>query len=354
MIKIKYKIKGALKISTAEQLAIEQSVEVPNELITPDIKTKIVGKITEIYKNRVTIEYPTNHLSKSPTALLNLLTGNYYMFKNVAIEKIYIPHRIYEEFGLGPKSSLKTIRKHTGNIEFPILATAIKPVGSPLNTLVKLAKNLAKGGIEIIKDDHNLFDPPTSPFKTRIQKIHQNVQEISGGKTLYFPHIWGTGKELIDKLDYLEKIGVKGILVAPFLIGLPTTLWISKNYNFFIMAHPSFSGWCMWNAGLKPEVVWGQLFPLYGADAVIFPHFKGRFPISRTAIKKIVAELRSHPNPSVPVPAGGMKIASLDSSLTIYGKDSILLIGGDLLKNNQTLYARKFREITTKIFSTLL
>ena len=77
--------------------------------------------------------------------------------------------------------------------------------------------------------------------------------------------------------------GLKGVLVAPMLLGLETTRGLLADHRLVAIAHPSFSGAYYQHPanGIAKEILLGTLFRLVGADASIFPNFGGRFSFSR-------------------------------------------------------------------------
>jgi ribulose-bisphosphate carboxylase large chain len=96
------------------------------------------------------------------------------------------------------------------------------------------------------------------------------------------------------------------------------------------LAHPTLAG-----AAMAPPLLFGKLFRLLGADAVIFPNHGGRFGYSAGTCRNLAATalrewhgLRS----CVPVPAGGMGRERVGEMLDFYGVDIMLLIGGALLE----------------------
>ena len=89
---------------------------------------------------------------------------------------------------------------------------------------------------------------------------------------------------------------------------------------------------------IAAPLLYGKLFRLLGADAVIFANHGGRFGCT-PATCRTLAETALSPwgspegglKAAVPVPAGGMTLARVPEMLQFYGKDVMLLIGGDLL-----------------------
>ena len=72
----------------ARKIAIEQSVECPESLITANIEKDYVGEIQHIEsishgKHVITLAYPEDVLSKQYNQLLNLCFGNVSMYQDV-------------------------------------------------------------------------------------------------------------------------------------------------------------------------------------------------------------------------------------------------------------------------------
>ncbi|HEX5129903.1 MAG TPA: ribulose 1,5-bisphosphate carboxylase, partial [Usitatibacter sp.] len=78
-------------------------------------------------------------------------------------------------------------------------------------------------------------------------------------------------------------------------------------------------------------------------DATIFPNHGGRFGYSRATCAGIAAAARDPWHglrPTLPVPAGGMTLERVAEMRTIYGNDTMLLIGGGLLTAGDRLPER--------------
>ncbi len=145
-----------------------------------------------------------------------------------------------------------------------------------------------------------------------------------------------------EMLALLVDEGLKGVLVAPMLLGLETTRGLLADHRLVAIAHPSFSGAYYQHPanGIAKEVLLGTLFRLVGADASIFPNFGGRFSFSRQDCRAVRDRLRSplgDLKPALPAPAGGMRLENLPAMVSDYGEDAIFLIGGALLGHSASL-----------------
>ncbi len=126
--------------------------------------------------------------------------------------------------------------------------------------------------------------------------------------------------------------GIDTVMIAPVLAGFATAqALIRDNPDFAFLAHPTMGG----AARIAPELLLGKLFPLIGADAVIFPTYGGRFGYSRATCRALAGNARAAS--ALPVPAGGMTLARIGEKLDFYGPETMLLIGGSLLLARERL-----------------
>jgi ribulose-bisphosphate carboxylase large chain len=148
---------------------------------------------------------------------------------------------------------------------------------------------------------------------------------------IYVPNIMGTPTVVLEQLKFAQEEGVGAVMVAPMLLGLSFMAEIVANHaKVPVIAHPSFGG----ATRIRPELLYGKLLPLYGADATIFANWGGRFAYSKETCRHLADALTQPVEPGVlptlPMPAGGIQYKNVPDNLEFYGKDVILLIGGGL------------------------
>jgi len=135
-----------------------------------------------------------------------------------------------------------------------------------------------------------------------------------------------------DQIARLRDAGLRAAMAAPMIAGLSNAQALAQeNPDLVLFGHPSMGG----AARTTPPAL-RKLFRLGGADAAIFPHFGGRFGYSLATCRAIAEALRgSWPHnfsDAMPTPAGGMTPARVQEMLDFYGPDTMLLVGGVLLK----------------------
>ncbi len=335
-----------------QNIAYEQTVEVPPALAEADDRVRRwVGRIESIQPVpgvhdgfEARISYDHLLAGGQLPQLLNLLFGNTSLQKNVSLSDVELPEELLRNFR-GPKYGVDGLRRLLGVYGRPLLATALKPVGLSIPELATLAHDFALGGGDLVKDDHNLNDVDFPAFQERIARCHEAVCRANaqtGRNTLYLPNLMVPVEQIERYLKYALSLGIRGVLVSPFIAGLDQIRSLAERYQLLIMAHPTFAGgYCVEpKQGIETGLLLGKLFRLIGADISIFPNYGGRFSFSQADCQSINRHLRSPLGqlPSAwPAPAGGMRIDNLPQMARQYGSDAIFLIGGALLSHSGSL-----------------
>ncbi|MBW2276205.1 MAG: ribulose 1,5-bisphosphate carboxylase large subunit [Deltaproteobacteria bacterium] len=346
----------------AAGICLEQTVELPVDLIRcPDIEEQIMGRVTgleplEDGRHAATIEFPVEIAGAELPQLLNVLYGNVSLLPGIRLMRFELPPVLADHFP-GPRFGRVGLRELIGVPERPLLATAIKPLGLAPLELARLAGDLARGGMDLIKDDHGLADQPFSRFEERIARCAAAVGEANAqtGKTcLYLPNVTAPSDQLHSRAGFAREAGAGGLVISPGLAGLDgmRRLAADDELGMPIMCHPALLGSFIVgaDAGIAPGALFGQIARLAGADATIFPSFGGRFSISETACRDLIeGTVRAMGSiaPAFPVPAGGMSLERVPGLIEFYGRDVILLIGGDLHRHGDSVEdgCRRFVEL---------
>lgn len=345
----------------AQDIAVEQTVEIPFEVIPPSHHQQgIPGRIEEVAPineglSRVRISYRCDLTCFTVPQLLNVLFGNISLKDNITITGIVFPNAFAKRFS-GPRYGVEGVRALTGANGRPIACTALKPVGLGLDQLSVYAEAFAEGGADIIKDDHGFSNQHFHPYNERVARIQDAVTRSNartGNRCLYFPMVSGRFDEIEDQVRHAVNCGIKGILIAPMLVGFDTVRHLAETYELVIMGHPALTGVYFHDRshGMTPAVMLGTIFRLVGADISIFPNAGGRFHFTRTECLDLASALRTPDVPwkaALPCPAGGMQLSKIEMLCQDYGRDTALLIGGNLLQQGNDL-AASMRQFVDKM-----
>ncbi len=331
----------------AAAIAVEQSVEMPVAAIgEARIRDEIVGRVIAIEPDgpdqfRVDVALAIATTGFDPGQFLNMAFGNTSLQPDVEFVDVVMPEVLLAAFP-GPRFGAAGLRALTGARDRALTATALKPQGLGPRALAELAATFARAGIDVIKDDHGIADQAYAPFAKRVVAVQRAVDEANaatGGHSVYAPTLSGGPSALIAQARLAREAGVRAVLAAPMLSGLPVLAELVREHlDLPVLAHPAFAG----AQRIAPPLLLGTLFRLFGADATIFPNYGGRFSYDADTCRALAQRTRDPLGrfaPVLPVPAGGMSVARVDEMVDFYGPDVMLLVGGALLEAGADLPA---------------
>ncbi|HEX7069566.1 MAG TPA: RuBisCO large subunit C-terminal-like domain-containing protein, partial [Rhodothermales bacterium] len=300
-----------------ESVLLEQTVETPADVAVraPFVRDNMMGRIEDVRPAsdgafEAVLDLPTITASVDVAQFLNVLFGNASLHERVSLVDFDAPEALLERFP-GPRFGVGGIRERFGVFGRPLTCSAIKPVGLDVPHLAALCRTMALGGVDVIKDDHYLANHPTSPFRERVAACQRVVDEVSaarGRSVVYCPNLSGTPDAVRRQWEFARECGVRAVMVAPMLLGLPSFYeLIQRHIDVPVLVHPSFAG----STRIGADTLIGKLLRLFGGDAVIFANYGGRFSYDAEVCAAIARRLREpwhHVAPSMPVPAGGMTV----------------------------------------------
>ncbi|HSB80452.1 MAG TPA: RuBisCO large subunit C-terminal-like domain-containing protein [Candidatus Methylomirabilis sp.] len=358
-----YRVSGTKRESHARawDICLEQTVELPLDVVPEGfVRDQVVGRIESLRKGpggyRAIISYAAGSAAGELTQLLNVLFGNISIKPGIRLEQIILPPAMLAGFR-GPTFGRTGLRRQLGVPRRPLLCAALKPMGLPSEGLAELAHEFARGGIDIVKDDHGLSDQPYARFEERVRLCAKAVLKANrktGFRCAYAPNITAPYAELLDRARFARAAGAGALLVSPGLAGLDAMRAVADDsrVGLPILSHPAFQGSYVLHpeTGISHYALFGQIARLAGADASIYPNYGGRFSFSKEECRNIaegcrvpMGRLRS----ILPCPGGGMNLGRVPELLKFYGNEVILLVGGGLLKHGPDVVenCRTFRKM---------
>lgn len=332
-----------------EALLLEQTVEMSRAALRPaHVRENFVGRVIATEpagagEFLVVLAQPAEAAAGDPAQLLNVLFGNCSLQGDVELEDVRVPAQLVRTL-CGPRFGTAGLRQLTGVHGRALAASVLKPMGLSARGAASLCRTLALAGLDVIKDDHGLADHPRCPFSDRVRMCLAATAEAAdttGRRALYVPNLIGSPATVLRQAREANELGAEAVMVSPMLLGLPFFNELVRDLGRPVLAHPAFGG----AQRISPVALLGKLFPLFGADAVIYPNTGGRFSYGPEVCSGIARALREPDAaiaPALPVPAGGIRAENVASVLEAYGADTMLLIGGSLLESPdaKTLLAR--------------
>ena len=331
----------------ARAIAIEQSIEMPLAAVHDEfVRAELVGRVERISENadqlyEVEISLATETVAADAGQLMNMIYGNTSLQHDVLLHDVELPAVLLAPFG-GPRHGLHSLRARVGAGRRAMTCSPLKPQGLSAAKLAELAQGFALGGIDYVKDDHGIADQSYSPFAARVEAVTAalaKVERAYGAKTGYVPSVSGDLDTMREQVRLAAACGVQAVMVAPMIVGVSNFHRLVRDFpGLAFFAHPGLAG----AARISPALLFGKLFRLFGAAAVIFPNYGGRFGYSAETCRAIAATAlddRIGLNACLPVPAGGMTLQRSREMLDFYGSDVMLLIGGALLEARELVAA---------------
>ena len=345
---VTYEIYGDDARTVAEAIRVEQTIEFPNDLAAEWIQHEVVGDIlsitpTDTGMSLVSIAYDVRTTGYQLPQFLNVLWGNVSLFKGVRVSDLQLPRELATHFK-GPRFGVIGLREYFDAPTRPLVATAIKPMGTDSKGFAAIASTLARAGFDIIKDDHSLANQPWSPWCERVARVSEAVNksnEQTGYRTVYAPSLNLPADEILNAAVEAKNLGAGALLMLPGVTGFDSMRSVADNDEVAlpIMSHPSMLGSFVSSPtqGLSHGLLLGTMMRLAGADISIFPNFGGRFSFTPDECREITQASRadlSGLNSIWVSPAGGMTLEKIPEMRAFYGEDLTLLIGGALHRGN--------------------
>jgi ribulose-bisphosphate carboxylase large chain len=336
----------------AREICLEQTVEFPEDLVyDSDIREQVFGRLVSLQpigdrSHEAVIDYATEIAGAELTQLLNVLFGNISLKPGIQLVAFDLPPGLAANYQ-GPRFGRAGLRKLVNAENRPLLATAVKPMGLSPKQLAELAYSFALGGIDLIKDDHGLADQSFCRFEERVEQCAEAVRKANtetGGSCLYLPNVTGPMDRLVERAHLAKQHGAGGYVVSPGLSGFDSMRRLADDDSLGlpILLHPALLGSFAVRVGegISHGALFGRIARLAGADATIFPNYGGRFSFSPVECRAIVQDTECELGglaPIFPAPAGGMTVKRVPELVEFYGKEVVLLIGGDLHRHGPDL-----------------
>ena len=353
---ITYEIYGDDAQAVAEAIRVEQTIEFPRDLALQWIQDEVVGEILSIASigpalSLVEIAFDVRTTGYELPQLLNVLWGNVSLFKGVRIRSMQLPDNLLGHFK-GPRFGITGLREYFKAPIRPLIATAIKPMGTDSKGFAEIASTLARAGVDIIKDDHSLANQPWAPWRERVARVCDAVRksnELTGHNSVYAPSLNLPADEISKAALEAKKLGAGAPMMLPGVTGFDSMRTVADNdeIGLPIMSHPSMLGSYVSNPtqGIAHGVLLGTIMRLAGADISVFPNFGGRFSFTPNECLEITRAARADLSNLKAIwvsPAGGMTLEKISEMRSFYGDDLTLLIGGalhrgDLFENARTM-----------------
>jgi ribulose-bisphosphate carboxylase large chain len=301
-IRARYRIETPLPVEqAAEMIAGEQSsgtfLPIPGE--TEELKRRARARVIKIerletvttpslpgaraprdgsgpgvyQRAEITLAFPIGNMGTNLPTLLATVCGNLYELaehSGCKLIDLELPPAFAERYP-GPQFGIEGTRRLSGVFDRPLLGTIVKPsVGLTPQQTADLVRTLGEAGIDFIKDDELMANPPHSPFADRVRAVMRVIDEVAdrtGRKVMYAFNLTDDLDAMFRHHDAVVAAGGTCVMVSMHWVGLPALVELRRRCALPIHGHRN--GWGMFTRHPLLGVeypAWQKLWRLAGVD----------------------------------------------------------------------------------------
>jgi len=199
------------------------------------------------HRARVVLSFPLENMGASLPNLLSTVAGNLYElreFSGLRLMDLDLPQAFAEAYP-GPQFGIEGTRRLTGVRGRPIIGTIVKPsVGLSPEETARLVQTLAEAGLDFVKDDELMANPPHSPLSRRVEAVMRVINELAdrmGRKLMYAFNITDDIDNMLRHHETVLKAGGTCVMVSLNSVGLPAVAHLRSHCQLPIHGHRN--GW---------------------------------------------------------------------------------------------------------------
>lgn len=200
-------------------------------------------KADKYRRGEIRLSWPVANFGHNLPTLVATLAGNLYelsQFSGVRLMDLEAPPSFAERFP-GPRFGVTGTRKLTGVQGRPLIGTIIKPsIGLTPQHTADLVAALVEAGVDFIKDDELMADPPHSPFDKRLQAVMHVIDrhaDRAGRKVMYAFNISDEFDAMRRHYDAIVTAGGTCAMVSLNSVGLVATKAIADLCQLAVHGH---------------------------------------------------------------------------------------------------------------------
>lgn len=343
----------------AKSFAIGQTLGtwVPVPGITSDMYKNYGGRVVSVYDippaeltsdvpeettHIIQIAFPDENFSPQFPMLLTTLLGNDVSTSaQVKLIDIKFSKRFLNAFK-GPKFGIDGIYKYFNIEKRPIVLNMIKPcLGYTPKEGAEIFRQVALGGVDIIKDDELFANTSYSSIVERVKKyteVAKEVQDSTGYLTKYCVNVTDRQDRMIEHAHRAVEAGAGALLVNFVATGISALQALAEDssINIPILAHYATAGSITESpyTGISSSLLLGKFSRIAGADMCMFSSPYSTYPFLKKRYMQIADVQRlplSSILPTMPVIGGGIHPNSAEKIVNDLGPEIVLASGGAIL-----------------------
>ena len=253
-----------LKARARAQVIDIQLLESAGTPSLPGVRVKGSSSHSLSYQRaKIKIAFPFDNMGCNISTLCATVCGNLFELAELSGCKLLdldLPQEFAQRYP-GPQFGVTGTRALTGVTDRPIIGTIIKPsVGLTPEQTGQLVRELGEAGVDFIKDDELMANPPHSPLVKRVECVMREINRLAdktGRKIMYAVNITDEVDAMRTHHDCVVNAGGTCVMVSLNHVGLAG---VSALRSFSrVPIHGHRNGWGMFNR-----------HPLLGIDYVAY------------------------------------------------------------------------------------
>ncbi|TCC62178.1 ribulose 1,5-bisphosphate carboxylase [Kribbella pittospori] len=247
----------------------------------------------------VRIAFGLENFGPSLPNLLAAVAGNLFELRQLAgirLLDLSLPDAFAERYP-GPQYGVTGTRRLLDRPDGVLLGTIVKPsIGLPPEELRILVRELAEAGIDFIKDDELMGNPPHSPLADRVRVVTEELDKVAartGRRPMYAFNITDDLDRMAANHDLVHNAGGTCVMACINLIGLAGLAWLRERCALPIHGHRAMTGVFTRAPQLGIDfVAWSKLARLAGADHLHTNGLSNKFYETDDEVLRSIAAVR--------------------------------------------------------------
>ncbi len=255
-----------------------------DDVDSPSLSGGVVPADGRYRRAEVELSFPLENVGTALPNLLATVAGNLFelhQLSGIRLEALELP-AAFGEAHPGPQFGIEGTRRLAGVHDRPIIGTIIKPsVGLTPGETASLAGDLARAGLDFIKDDELMANSPHSPFDERLGAVMRSLHDAAddtGALAMYAVNVTDELDEMLRHVDAVAEAGGTCVMVSVNAVGIGALRAVRERSALPIHAHRNG-----WGAMTRDPMlgysygVWSQLWRLAGADQLHVNGLRNKF-----------------------------------------------------------------------------
>lgn len=236
------------------------------------------------HRAEIQIAFPIANVGANLSTLLATVAGNLFELGEVTglrLLDLDLPDDYAAQFA-GPQFGIAGTRERAGVHGRPLIGTIVKPsIGLTPSQTAELVDALCAGGIDFVKDDELMADPPYAPFEQRLDAVmpvlHRHAERL-GRMPMYAINISGSIDQMLRRHDAVLAAGGTCVMVSVQAVGFAGVEHLRRHAQLPIHGHRNGWGALTRHPSLGIEfAAWQKLWRLAGVDHLHVNGLRSKF-----------------------------------------------------------------------------